>query len=197
MSSSNKSGLRKQLRAARRALDAQSQTAAGQGLLQQLSQLEEFQSANNVALYLANDGEIDQVNVMRWIQTNSRHCYLPVVKQNANRNSLMFAEVTATTEFIDNKFGIAEPVVDEAELIEARSLDLVLLPLVGFDPCGNRIGMGGGFYDTTFEFLGLEERHKPVLIGIAHEMQKVDRIDAEHWDIPLSTVVTDQQIYRL
>ncbi len=57
--------------------------------------------------------------------------------------------------------------------------------------------MGGGFYDTTFEFIRKEEVSRPVLIGIAHELQKVDRIMSESWDIPLERVVTDKSVYCL
>ena len=110
------------------------------------------------------------------------------------------------TEFTENKFGIREPVVEPGHVIHAETLDLVLTPLVAFDNNGNRVGMGGGYYDTTFEFInnraaktslapGSEDR--PELIGIAHEIQKVEQICAEHWDIPIYTVVTDKSIYKL
>jgi 5-formyltetrahydrofolate cyclo-ligase len=193
----DKFSLRKALRAARNRLSIQDQAAAGEGLLRHLQMLPEFLQSSRVALYLANDGEIDPAKVMWWIVDNERTCFLPVVQQQDNRNSLLFAEVNRETRLVDNGFGIAEPDVIASDLTTADELDLVLLPLVGFDHRGNRIGMGGGFYDTTFEFLKSGDRHKPLLVGVAHEMQKVDRINAESWDIPLSTVVTDQSIYRL
>lgn len=192
----NKPSLRKQLRAARRGLDLDAQRQAADGLLQQVLGFSDFMQSDRVAVYLANDGEIDSSAVIAWMQDNHRHCYLPVVRQEGGRNSLLFAEIKKGTQLIDNQFGIAEPLVDEAELIAATELDLVLLPLVGFDDAGNRVGMGGGFYDTTFEFLKESGAERPVLAGIAHELQKVKRIDAERWDIPLKTVITDRQIYR-
>ena len=54
----------------------------------------------------------------------------------------------------------------------------------------------GGFYDTTFEFLLRGEAERPLLVGVAHEIQRVDRIEVESWDIPLPVVVTDRDIYR-
>jgi 5-formyltetrahydrofolate cyclo-ligase len=79
----------------------------------------------------------------------------------------------------------------------AWTLDLMLVPLVGFDGACNRIGMGGGFYDRTLAYLR-RRRHwrRPRLIGIAHECQRVDRIDPRPWDIPLDAVVTEQGVYR-
>ena len=198
----NKASLRKALRQARRSLSIEQQQQAAKGLLAQLQSLPAFPNYNKVALYLANDGEIDPREVMDWLQNNGKQSYVPMVQQQDGRNWLMFAEVKADTEFVNNHFGIAEPKVDVSEWISAAELDLVLLPLVGFDGRGNRIGMGGGFYDTTFEFVKDASAADPLaplptLVGIAHEVQKVDTIDAESWDIPLSVVVTDQNLYRL
>ncbi len=144
-------------------------------------------------MYLVNDGEIDPVKVMQWCWDNSKIPYVPVVERE--RNKLVFAEVTPQTRFRENRFGIREPENAETRIVAAQQLDLVLVPLVAFDQTGNRLGMGGGFYDRTFEFLTNTDTAEPELIGIAHEIQKVQRIDVEPWDIPLTTVVTDKQVY--
>ncbi len=78
----------------------------------------------------------------------------------------------------------------------AGALDLVLLPLVGFDEQGGRLGMGGGFYDRSLAYLARRKNgHKPTLIGLAHECQKVDRLALASWDIPLAGTVTDAGWY--
>ena len=191
----NKPILRKRLRAARRALNDDQRRQAAAGLLNRLLELAAFREAKHIAMYLTNDGEIDPCDVMQWAWEQGKRCYLPIVIQT-NLNSLLFAPVTRSTQYVENRYGISEPVVEEHELIGGSELDLVLLPLVGFDNQGNRIGMGGGFYDTTFEFVREQAVSKPTMIGIAHELQRVDAIDAERWDIPLSTIVTDKGIYR-
>ena len=70
------------------------------------------------------------------------------------------------------------------------------MPLVGFDPEGGRLGMGGGFYDRS---LAYRNRHaycrKPALLGLAHECQKVDRLALASWDVPLEATVTDRAWY--
>jgi 5-formyltetrahydrofolate cyclo-ligase len=75
-------------------------------------------------------------------------------------------------------------------------LDLVLVPLVGFDARGNRLGMGGGFYDRHFAFLRNRRAwRRPLLIGIAFDVQRVPRLsDAAH-DVPLWGIVTERGIY--
>ena len=196
MITADKVSLRREMRILRRELDAAQRQSAAAGLLQNLMTLDAFIAADSVALYLVNDGEIDPIDVMHWCWKNDRRTYVPIVIQKQG-NFLVFAPVGPDSEFRENRFGIPEPVVDEGEVIRAEDLDLVLLPLVAFDAYGNRIGMGGGFYDRTFEFVRDQDVRAPTMIGIAHELQRVPQIESESWDIPLSTVVTDSGVYQL
>ena len=191
----SKPGLRKVLRQQRNALDPARQKQAAIDLKEQLETLPVVKQSKSIALYLAIDGEIDPGCAMDWCIDQGKRCYVPIIMQN-EKNSLRFAEITAQSKYENNYFGIAEPVVPDDELINARELDLVLLPLVGFDRYGNRIGMGGGFYDTTFEFKKSSPGTPPQLVGLAHEIQRVEKIQAENWDIPISAVVTDRRVYH-
>ena len=188
------------MRDKRRSLSPDQQAVAASGLLAQLQSVAAFLAAMKIALYLTNDGEIDPMDVMKWCWRNSKQTYLPIVVQE-EKNTLLFANVNEQTEYVENRFSIREPVVEQNQIIQAQSLDLALMPLVAFDQNGNRIGMGGGFYDTTFAFLKEKStdqpHHNPRLIGIAHEIQKVGDIAVDYWDIPLTTVVTDKNIYTL
>ena len=196
MDTSNKSTIRKLIRDRRRGLSDEQRTHAAEGLLQRLLTVSAFQEAHSVAMYLVNDGEIDPVSVKKWCWENGRRPYVPVIVPEKG-TTLLFAELKEDTKFSENQFGIMEPISGPDDLIEANMLDLVLMPLVAFDCYGNRVGMGGGYYDTTFEFVSDALPSKPDLIGIAHELQKVEKIDAESWDIPLSRVITDSAIYQL
>jgi 5-formyltetrahydrofolate cyclo-ligase len=192
----DKKRLRRELRDARRSLDDATQSRAAKGLLQQLLTLNSFHDARRIALYLANDGEIDPGEVTNWCQQQGREVYLPLVQRSEGRNWLLFGRLSRDTRFEPNNLGIPEPVLAPSDLLPADELDLVLVPLVGFDERGNRLGMGGGFYDTTFEFLERQQSERPRLVGVAHEIQRVDRIDTESWDIPLPVVVTDCRVLR-
>ncbi len=208
----NKAALRKMMREQRRALSSDQQVVAAQGLLAQLQTIPAFLAAAKISMYLVNDGEIDPAAVMQWCWQHGKQAYVPIVVEqalgktingtvNKYNRTLLFAHINEQTVYAENRFGIREPVVGRDQLIAAQSLDMVLMPLVAFDQKGNRIGMGGGFYDTTFAFLkeattNKKAMHKPHLIGIAHELQKVEAISAEHWDIPLARVVTDIDIYN-
>ena len=192
----NKAELRQLMRHKRKGLTPAEQAAAAKGLLEQLMCIPVFLGAQSIALYIANDGEIDPVEVQHWCWSNGKKTFVPVVPGDGDRN-LLFGELNSNTTFAENRFGIHEPDIPQERLISPRQLDLVLLPLVAFDAKGNRIGMGGGYYDTTFEFLKEENLDQPMLAGLAHEIQRVETVTVEQWDIPLSIVVTNATTYFL
>lgn len=112
-------------------------------------------------------------------------------------NSLLFAPFEPGCRMRANKFGILEPLCEQKHLLKPRQIDLMLLPLVAFDGTGNRLGMGGGFYDRSLAHLRHRQHaRKPYLIGLAHECQKTGEISAESWDIPLDAIVTEEQVYK-
>ena len=95
-----------------------------------------------------------------------------------------------------NKYRIFEPAVAQQYCLNASQLEWVFLPLVAFDEVGNRLGMGGGYYDSAL-VLSQHRKHwqRPRLIGLAYEFQRVDQILANEWDIPLHGILTDKMFY--
>lgn len=156
--------------------------------------LAELRSARRIALYWPMDGEMDARPLLKRLRRMRKRCFLPLLS-GLWHERLWFVPVG--TRMRNNCFGIPEPVVPARARLRARELDLVFVPLVGFDRRGNRIGMGGGFYDRTFAFLRARGawRH-PKLIGLAHACQEVGRLDAAAWDVPLAAIVTDREIIR-
>ena len=191
----DKSDLRQNLRAQRRALSAEEQCLAARRLAVNVAGTRLFLTSRRIACYLPNDGEIDTAAVIEHIHRLRKNCYLPVLSRLLH-DRLWFAEATPKTKFVANRFGIPEPVVKSRDLIRAQEIDLILMPLVGFDDRGHRLGMGGGFYDRSLEFL--RHRHcwrKPHLLGIAYDFQRVNGLTADPWDVPLQGVITDQAVY--
>ncbi len=110
---------------------------------------------------------------------------------------MRFAPYEKNTRLRKNCFGILEPVYQKKQLKPARQLDLVLAPLVGFDGQGNRMGMGGGFYDRALQHLKQQSTAgnlRPKYVGIAHEVQKVAQLESHHWDIQLHAIITERQL---
>lgn len=147
----------------------------------------------STALYFANDGEIDPSILMSRLLKYRRHCLFPVI----SRNGFMgFARYQMGDKLEKNSFGIPEP-SRQSRLRKAWSVTLILMPLVGFDRAGGRLGMGGGFYDRSLKNTRSDGRKislTPLLVGIAHQCQEVSKLPQDKWDVNLSMVVTDQEI---
>lgn len=94
---------------------------------------------------------------------------------------------------IHNRFGIPEPV--QSRRHPPGILDLVVVPLVGFDAKCNRMGMGGGFYDRCFAHRLARQHSGPRLVGLAFDCQQVDELPVEPWDVPLDAIVTQSHVF--
>jgi 5-formyltetrahydrofolate cyclo-ligase len=185
---SDRQSLRQLIRQRRRALSQTEQQVAAQQLLAQCQQHPDMLTAKRIALYLANDGELSTLPLIHWLWAQHKEVYLPVLHP-FNPGHLLFLRYTATSPMTQNRFGIAEPELDVLQVLPHTNLDLICTPLVAFDETGNRLGMGGGYYDRT---LTAWQQHRlgPKPLGIAHDCQRVDTIPCESWDVPLPEILT-------
>jgi 5-formyltetrahydrofolate cyclo-ligase len=188
--------LRQQLRARRRALSPAQQAQAAAELARQLFSLPQILRAKQVALYMAQDGEINPALVAQQLWKMGKHCYLPCLGPGKTK-LLWFVEFTPASQLMPNRFGIPEPNRKQDRRLPTHLLDIVLMPLVGFDRTGNRLGMGGGFYDATFAFKHTSSTKKPLLIGLTHACQEVGQLQSANWDIPLNAIVTDKEVIQI
>ncbi|MBB1272606.1 MULTISPECIES: 5-formyltetrahydrofolate cyclo-ligase [Psychromonas] len=194
--STQRNTIRQQVRSARKALSRNEQQQASCRLLQTLKQHPKVQQAQHVSVTLAYDGEIDLSPFIDWCWQQQKQVYLPVVHPTKT-GQLLFLAYQKNTEMIINRYGIAEPKLTHAtknikQTCPADALDLVLTPLVAFDQQGNRIGMGGGYYDRLLA-PWFTQRTGPYPIGLAHDCQYINALPIQEWDVPLPEVITPSQ----
>jgi 5-formyltetrahydrofolate cyclo-ligase len=91
------------------------------------------------------------------------------------------------TNLVKNRYGICEP--EKSILLPVSDFDMLIIPLVGYDRFGNRLGMGAGYYDRHLELL--RHSNTPLRVGIAYSLQQIDPIEKNSWDIPLHGVVNE------
>lgn len=188
----SRGGLRSEMRARRRAVPESQRAPMARALARNLGRSLRVRCARRIACYLSNDGEIDLGPAMDLLGRGGRRILLPVL----HGERLWFLPFGSGTPLARNRFGIPEPAVSARRRCPARDLDLVLVPLVAFDATGNRLGMGGGFYDRTFAYLGNRAAwRRPLLIGVAYEFQRLDALPSQSWDIPLQGVATEKRLY--
>ena len=160
--------------------------AAAKACADHLSSSDVFKDARHLAGYASVDRELDPTALLRIALEAGKSVYLPRVKE---ANAMEFVAWRAGDPLRDNRFGIPEPSSRNAAVRAANDLDLVLVPLLGFDMQGNRLGFGGGFYDRAFAFRRLKDA-PPFLCGYAYDDQCCDDIQSAEWDVTLDAVVT-------
>ena len=184
--------LRKRNRDLRAGLNAVAQDQAARNLGERICSMPEYARARRIAAYFAVNGEISLDFVIDRALAQGKQIFLP----NLDQKALRFAPYFRQQKMRINRFKLPEPDVRDDEMLAPDALDLVLAPLVVFDAMRNRIGMGGGFYDRSFAFRKDPASNSPVLIGVAHEIQKYSQLKPQPWDVQLDMIVTDQKIYR-
>ena len=192
---SARQALRQALKLRRQQLSPAQQSQAAAQLVDRLMQLESVQQAKCIAAYHSFGAELDTGPLLDALLASNKQVCLPVLHPFAPGHLLMLAYDKNTTMRM-NTYGIAEPLLDCRRVVPISQIDCLLTPLVGFDSAGNRIGMGGGFYDRTLA--GWSRGHYPQLsvIGLAHDCQHVDSIPVEPWDVPLPMVLTPSRCWR-
>ncbi len=192
----NSNAIRTGKRRLRNQLTRLEQSTHAFGLANQVCRQQAFLNSSKVACYLANDGEIDPEHIIQTAWKLRKHVYLPVL--SPFQRKLYFAPYEPGMEMHLNRFGIPEPACRPTHWIHAWQLDLLLLPLVAFDASGNRLGMGGGFYDRTLAYRRSRTRSlRPKLIGLAHELQREEKLAVNIWDIPLDMIATEDRVIRV
>lgn len=182
-----KSRLRKELRR-RRAAVADTQRSMWDDRINQHLELHAGRTASRaVAAYMAFDGEPDLGPALRRLLGKGVTVALPVVVDLPGKPVITFRQWDKTTEMVANRFGIPEP--DGTRDIRITDIDLVLVPLVGWDNEGGRLGMGASFYDRLFQaYAGMA---RPLRVGVGYELQRLDRVPREPWDVRLHGMVTE------
>jgi 5-formyltetrahydrofolate cyclo-ligase len=181
--------LRKTLLSKRRQVTATERQIAGQEAAKLFSATEIFQQSQHIACYYPLLNEFDCLPIIQEIWAAKKNCYLPVSTTDKKLDFLSYQE---NTKLQPNQYLIFEPV--GMANISLDELDIVLLPLVGFDSQGNRLGMGGGYYDRTFEIMRNTNNQKCLLIGLAYEFQQVPALPEDPWDVALDGVLTEERI---
>ena len=185
--------LRQQIRHARQQLSPQQQHHAAQQLSQRLQALDRIQHSQHIAVYLANDGEIDPQPFIEWLWQQGKSVYLPVLHP-FSKGHLLFLHYEANTPMTTNRYHISEPKLDVRRVKPIAELDVICTPLVAFDSNGQRLGMGGGYYDRTLSQWH-QHRQGPYPIGIGHDCQYIPQLPNEKWDVPLPLIITPNHLF--
>lgn len=184
--------IRQQIRARRRALNPQQQQQAACAAAERLLHYPPVQSAQHIALYITFDGELDTAPLIAALWHQGKQLYLPRLHP-FTPGQLLFLHYQQHTKLQQNHLKTCQPVLDIRQVLPLSELDILITPLVAFDHQGQRLGMGGGFYDRTLQHW---QTHKLLPIGYAHDCQCLAQLPCERWDIPLPAIITPSRVWQ-
>ncbi len=183
----NKQEIRRVVLDTRRHMTPMQRAVASETITRRFLRSREFFAASTVACFFPMADEVDTRVVFERCWRKAKRVFAPVLTR---KHGMFFREVLRETTLEKNEYGIWEPV--DGATIDKRLLDIVVTPLVAADENGNRIGMGGGYFDRCFSYL--RYRHvwrQPKLVALAFDCQKVEKITPNPWDIPLYRVYSE------
>jgi 5-formyltetrahydrofolate cyclo-ligase len=183
-----KANLRKHLRAQRRSLSAADHGYRSRLAAKAVAGMPMFRAGKRIALYLPFDRETDTAALIAAARRRGVRLFVPVIVDRRHSRIRFYPFDGKTRRGV---FGIAVP-LSLAHPLAPRWLNLIVIPLVGVDTAGRRLGMGGGFYDRALEFRR-RRRHwpGPRLVGLAFDCQRTDSSFAEPWDLRLDSLATE------
>ncbi|SFN07885.1 5-formyltetrahydrofolate cyclo-ligase [Izhakiella capsodis] len=188
----NRQAIRTHIRHLRRAIGDDQQQKAAELAAEHALALPLVQQARNVAVFFSVDGEINTRPLIARLWHEKKQVYLPVLHP-FSPGQLLFLRYGVDTPLRFNRLGIPEPPLDIQYLLPLDNLDVLFVPLVAFDRLGQRLGMGGGFYDRTLQNW---RQHGFYPLGLAHDCQFVEQLPNASWDIPLPAIITPAKLWQ-
>lgn len=187
------SQIRLQIRKQRAALDAVTVQTHSALICRRLIQfLQMTRRPLTIALFLAQGNEIDLRSFAQWAWRQGHQLCVPIIGGRYGR--MHFARYMPGSRLRANRYGIDEP-CEKRPHVQYAQIDVVLVPLVACDSKGNRLGMGGGYYDRFFYRRHLRQYYRrPLYVGICHALQTVTSLPAQPWDLQLDAAVTENGI---
>lgn len=177
-------GLRKDKRAARRAIAGAERIERTQRIVSHALSLRSVRSASVVAVSQADDGEPDLDQLISALRAGGAEIALPILRDG----SMYFRLWDEATPLVSGDFGLQEPKVGSE--IPPGELVAVIAPLVAFDRNCDRMGRGAGYYDRAFGPVR-ELTRRPLLVGAAFEAQRTATVPTRDHDVPMDVIVTE------
>ena len=186
--------LRNKLRAQRQSLSPRERSEKSLAIAQNLARYLPFRRARDVAFYVATTEEVETSDAISLSIEMEKNLFLPVINRASWRAPpLLFQPyIPGESRMIKNRYGIPEPEHRAGTAKQARALDLIAVPLVGFNRHCDRIGMGAGYYDRALAVTGYRRTH---YVGLAFACQEADFEPADH-DIPMHAVITEKGVIQ-
>ena len=181
-----KCALRTAKKQMRKAIDPEQRTLWEQRIIHNIVESSAYQDAQILMSYCAMGGEVDLQFLHQMAYEQGKRVAFPYCTSGTEMIAL---EPVGAESWEKGRYGIWAPILSRSRIIQPDQLEPVLCPCTAFDGLGHRLGMGGGYYDR---FLPRCER--AVIAAVAYELQRVDELETEPWDVAMDLVFTEAEL---
>ena len=187
MRENDKGRLRKPALEKRDKIDAACREKAGQKIAEKLLAHPAFNEAKVIMCYRAFRSEVPTDEIVKELLSRGKTLCYPVCE----KAGIMHAyQPLNDASWQTSRMGIPEPIKEKSRLIDPAELDIVICPMVAFDENKNRMGYGGGYYDRY-----LPQCIKALRIGIAFDVQRMEKLHTDSYDQPMDIIITEEKVY--
>ncbi|MBQ3943928.1 MAG: 5-formyltetrahydrofolate cyclo-ligase [Elusimicrobia bacterium] len=157
-------------------------------ILSKIKKLKEYQNSGTVMFYLSYGSEVITDAMINEVLSDDKEVAVPVI-QNPGDGIMTAVKINKLEDCFDKVYGIRQPEFNEDEVVLKQDIDLIFVPGIVFDTTGYRVGYGKGYYDRWLEGTDISKR-----IGLAFEVQLVDKIPNGKYDLPVGKIITEKRI---
>jgi len=182
--------LRKEILTKRKNIDVVEKEKMDKKILNKFYESKYYRESKNIFIYISYDSEINTKEIINKSLIDNKKIYVP---RTEFKTRLMDAvEITSLDDLIESEYGILEPSIYEPH-IEPNELDLIVVPGVGFDRNGGRMGYGAGFYDRYFKKISKDKMKKIVKLALAYDFQILEDVPMNEQDVPVNYIITEKE----
>ena len=166
-------------------LNLRKQNKKENNIFERVISLPIYKQSKKIAIYYSTKDEVDTINLIKYSLKENKEVYLPKV---TGKKEMSFYRITSLDKknFTKSKFGILEPIEEN----KTDSIELTIVPGICFDKEKNRLGYGGGFYDTYLQ------KNKTYKIGLCYHNNLIDKLPKEEHDIPMDMIITEKEVIK-
>jgi 5-formyltetrahydrofolate cyclo-ligase len=151
-----------------------------------LFSLEDLKNSSTILFYVSYNKEVNTYKMIKET-LGKKAIVVPVV--NVKNGVILLSKLVDWSDLSIGSFGILEPKKNRIHPISIQDIDLIIVPGVGFDKKGNRIGHGKGYYDKL-----LQQAPSILKIGLAFECQIMNSVPCNSYDVPVDTIITEKRV---
>ncbi|RLF34242.1 MAG: 5-formyltetrahydrofolate cyclo-ligase [Thermoplasmata archaeon] len=178
--------LRKKLINVRKKLSWEEVLIKSRKIEHKLFSLKEFKNSSTILFYVSYNNEVYTHDMIKKCIASDKNVVAPVVDKN--NNCLILSRLRRWEDLVVGTYGILEPRKEKIDEVSVDDIDLIIVPGVGFDEKGYRVGHGMGYYDRLLKL------SKVLHIGLAFEFQIIKSIPHDPYDVPVDIIVTEEKV---